>query len=124
MDAPMRWAMVPTTPTMIPETRSTRNRPQIGDGMTMASVAHRAPRLDSTHTYHAIASSVASYPLLSLTNLKRKKEIREDTYLFFMEAITESLVILSVVLSTLLGAPLVPILTAEDDLAHADGLRE
>ena len=35
----------------------------------------------------------------------------------------KSLVILSVVLSALLGAPLIPVLTAENDLAHADGFR-
>ena len=129
----------------------------------MASVAHRAPRLDSTHTYHAIASSVASYPLLSLTNLKRKRDTRGHVSLFHgsnnritcsserysaepsngelsgltvgevskhttvlakpTEQREESLVILSVVLSTLLGAPLVPILTAENNLAHTDGFR-
>ena len=36
---------------------------------------------------------------------------------------TKSLTLLGGVLAALLGAPLVPVLTAEDDLAHADGLR-
>ena len=36
---------------------------------------------------------------------------------------TKSLTLLGGILAALLGAPLVPVLTAEDDLAHADGLR-
>ena len=35
----------------------------------------------------------------------------------------QRLLALLIVLTTLLGAPLVPVLTAEDDLADSDGLR-